>query len=647
MSRSELAHLELLAEVDALVASLHRWADDAPPWLPADKCQALVRRLSERAGSLRVRLESPLIVAMLGGTGVGKSALVNAILGAEVVQTGRQRPTTTRPTIICRPNLSPDLLGIDPSAVELIQRDLPALRELVLVDCPDPDTTEEPPSLEPIDTAHDPTANDAVSHAAQEVAAAEPGSNLARLRAILPKCDVLLVVTTQQKYRSARVAKELTAAACGAHVLFVQTHAEIEDDIRSDWRGILADSHKSEHIFLVDSLRALADAQAGLQPRGEFASLLDCLTRQLAGAAANRIRRVNFLELVTDTLQACRTRIEQGLPAIEQLERIIVEQRNLLGEQLVREMQAELLASRRQWEQRLLAQTASQWGFSPFSLVLRVYQGLGAIVSGVLLSRVRTPAQIAIWGALQGARTWRKHCEEQQAAGNVGQSAANCWTPADLRKSMLIVQGYADDAGLNRETVSPEAFQREAAAAAGNFVGQVSNELDSLISRQAKRHVGWFTRWRYDLLVLGMLVLLLYRLGKNFFYDSWWVENPSPIFGLEFYGSAIFWLILWCLILLWAFFRRLRQGLSGEIDRLAERWRDHAAAAGLFAGIENSCQNVERFHRDLVAMQQHVADLSRQIALPQNAPSPTTPPTTSPGTASLSDLTKTPSSNSY
>ncbi|NLF09250.1 MAG: hypothetical protein GX594_14925, partial [Pirellulaceae bacterium] len=124
MSRSELAHLELLAEVDALVDRLNRWCDEVPDWLPAEKCRALARRLVDRAGSLRVRIDAPLVVATLGGSGVGKSALLNALLGEELLRTGRSRPTTTRPTLICRPNLTPEMLGIDPATVEIIKRDL-------------------------------------------------------------------------------------------------------------------------------------------------------------------------------------------------------------------------------------------------------------------------------------------------------------------------------------------------------------------------------------------------------------------------------------------------------------------------------------------------------------------------------------------
>ena len=182
---------------------------------------------------------------------------------------------------------------------------------------------------------------------------------------------MLLVTATQQKYRSARVAQELTAAACGAEVVFVQTHAEIEDDVRDDWRRVLADLHDRGHLFFVDSLRALACAQAGLQPRGEFAALLDRLTQQMAGAAASRIRRANFLDLAAETLAACREWIDLAMPAVQPLQAAILEQRGQLAAQLVREMRAELLASRRPWEQRLLAQTTSRWGFSPFSLVLR------------------------------------------------------------------------------------------------------------------------------------------------------------------------------------------------------------------------------------------------------------------------------------
>ena len=129
------------------------------------------------------------------------------------------------------------------------------------------------------------------------------------------------------------------------------------------------------------------------------------------------------------------------------------------------------------------------------------------------------------------------------------------------------------------------------------FVARVSAELESLVARLAQHHTGWFTRWRYEILLAAMLGMLLYRLGKNFFYDSWLAEHPLPVYGLEFYVSAGFWLVLWCLLLLWAFCSRLRRGLRGEINRLAAGWQDASAAAGIFARVENDCRGVEHFPR--------------------------------------------------
>jgi len=595
MPRNEFAQLELLSQLDALLERLTRWAQTAPDWRPADTCQAMIRRLQQRLEAMRVRWEAPLVVAMLGGTGTGKSALINALLGAEVVQTGRQRPTTTRPTLICRGDIMPEMLGIDPASVELIVRDLPMLRDLVLVDCPDPDTTEETP---------------------HEAASCETDSNLARLRKILPHCDVLLVTATQQKYRSARVEDELSAAAAGARLVFVQTHADAEDDIRDDWHAVLADQYAAGHIFFFDSLSALADAREGRQPRGEFAQLVDLLLHELAGAAGNRIRRANFLDLLADTLVACRKRLDEATPPLEQAINAIHQQRAILASLLAKQMHAELLASRRPWENRLLGETASRWGFSPFALVLRLYQGLGNWALGALLLRARTPAQIALWGTLEGVHAWRKRRQDRQADRGFDRAVAGCWDQAEIQKAALILDGYATDAGVDRRAIAPPTVTAESESAGANFIARASVDLESLVARLAARHTGWFTRGCYELLFGAMLVCLLFRLAKNFFYDSWLAPGPSPVLGLDFYLTAGFWLLLWCLILLAILTRRLRRRLRREIDRLVADWQSPSAASGLFSHLENQCRRATQFRRNLDALDEQINQLRRQLALP-------------------------------
>ncbi|HEY1920918.1 MAG TPA: GTPase [Streptosporangiaceae bacterium] len=47
---------------------------------------------------------APILVALVGSTGAGKSTLVNSVVGAQVSQTGIRRPTTNSPVLACHPD---------------------------------------------------------------------------------------------------------------------------------------------------------------------------------------------------------------------------------------------------------------------------------------------------------------------------------------------------------------------------------------------------------------------------------------------------------------------------------------------------------------------------------------------------------------
>jgi energy-coupling factor transporter ATP-binding protein EcfA2 len=47
---------------------------------------------------------APLLVALIGSTGAGKSTLVNSVVGSKVSQTGVRRPTTNSPVLACHPD---------------------------------------------------------------------------------------------------------------------------------------------------------------------------------------------------------------------------------------------------------------------------------------------------------------------------------------------------------------------------------------------------------------------------------------------------------------------------------------------------------------------------------------------------------------
>ena len=116
-----------------------------------------------------LEMDRPLLVVILmGGTGVGKSTLLNALAGGAIARASFTRPTTRDPVVYYHESVKPDRL--DPA---LHQCRLGAARpactgEKILVDTPDLDSNDL--------------------------------SNRERLLHVLPVADVVLYVGSQEKY---------------------------------------------------------------------------------------------------------------------------------------------------------------------------------------------------------------------------------------------------------------------------------------------------------------------------------------------------------------------------------------------------------------------------------------------------------------
>ena len=95
--------------------------------------------------ALEERLESKAVIALVGGTGTGKSSLANALCGRpNAVTPGIDRPTTRKATAIVRSLQDPDSLLGRFAAGELDVVPVPetALPDAILVDTPDTDSNE-------------------------------------------------------------------------------------------------------------------------------------------------------------------------------------------------------------------------------------------------------------------------------------------------------------------------------------------------------------------------------------------------------------------------------------------------------------------------------------------------------------------------
>lgn len=582
MSNGELARLQALAQIDELVDRLEEWAEQPVPWRPARQAQALVRRLLDRVDSLRLRLEAPLVVAVFGGSGTGKSTLINALVGLDVTASGRERPTTRRPAVITTSDLDLEPLGLPLDSIDVVRVDSPVLRDVVLVDCPDPDTAE---------ADHD-------------------SGQLDRLHEILPLCDVLLCTSTQQKYRSARVGEVLAMAATGCRVFFVQTHANVNADIRDDWASQLAADFENPELFLIDGLEAFQQQRQGRRPGGDFARLEHLLTSRLAASARLEVRRANLVDLLDDALAACRGEFDSAWPGVNELQQALEEQHERLVGSLAGRLAEELDASRYLWERRLVESVTSDWGFSPFSSLLRLSQGLGGLLASASLLRARSSAQIALLGAWQGGRWLASRSQRREADDRFEQVAVLGIEDAALRESQTVIAGFAETAGLDPEMTelrSIESLRNDAAALQRSFLDEAGTQIEEVIETQAAGSRGWSVRLIYEILLTALLGFLLYRIGRNFFYDT--LVKDAEFLPLEFYLPATAVTLLWAAVLVMAFTRRLKRGLGSAIEQLADDVARHRVAGGPFVKLEQACDEAGRSREQLGLLCEQIREL--------------------------------------
>ncbi len=605
MKHDELARLEMLAEVDDLTARVSQWAERDWPWEPMQRSAALLRRVLGRVEALRIRLEAPLIVAMFGGTGTGKSSLVNALVGSNVAESGRERPTTRRPVLIAHPETDIEALDLPRDEFEIVRNDADLLRDTVIIDCPDPDTTDTDVS----------------------------GSNLDRLRQMLPFCDVLIYTSTQQKYRSARVVDELAEAATGCRLVFVQTHADLDEDIREDWRSHLGERYEVPDVFYVDSLRALEEQRIGHRPAGDMGRLLDLLSRQLASSERISIRRTNVVDLLQAGLARCHGLIEEHWPAMTQLAAALRGQQERLRRRMTEKLEQELMLSRNLWERRLLGSVTTSWGFSPFSSMLRLYNGLGSLLASFTLFRARNTAQVALLGALQGYRWLEGRKEEKTAESTIERVSALGVDDSLLRESQLVIAGHVQEARLDPslalQTTLPE-IRSQAVAVEGDFLDDAGRRIDEVIDELAMRNSSWLVRGLYEVLFLTYVAYVLFRVGVNFFYESF--LDREAILATDFYIPATVFFLLWTGVLVMAFTRRLRRGLTTRIRGLSQELVDRQMDLALFPQLDRACREAAAGRDSLEQLTERAGELQRSIARSTGlgGPRPSVPPTMAP-----------------
>ncbi len=134
-------------EYSTLIQKARGWIESAVAqhWLPRDALPRFDQVERGTPGDLfRDGAARPLVVALFGGTGVGKSSLLNRLAGAEIARAGVERPTSREVTLYAHEAIElADLPAPLLAQVRVHRHALAQRRDVLWIDSPDIDSTEE------------------------------------------------------------------------------------------------------------------------------------------------------------------------------------------------------------------------------------------------------------------------------------------------------------------------------------------------------------------------------------------------------------------------------------------------------------------------------------------------------------------------
>ncbi len=583
------------------VRALAVWVESLPAWPPAASIAELWQEVGPRLTASLDELGRPLVVGVLGGTGTGKSTLVNALAGRDVTEASDvARPTTVRPVVVAAADADLSWFPAKAIGATVVPTDAAAVAEIVLVDCPDPDTQGDtlPADGRP-----------------PQVASGDLG-NRDRLEQILPLCDVLMVVSTAQKYRSFRVARELAAFAPGRPLLFVQTHASRDPDIRDDWKQDLErQGFVVPMIYRVDGLEAFRHVQRGEPVDPAFAELQTAIAGELACRDADRLRRNGGLELAGWFLDRGHERLAPIRGPLDELLRGVSRETQRLEALLVDGIARQLRQARLGWRQLAGRELEQQWQGGAF---------------GWFLQLVR---QVAGW--LPKSRRQLSGLVGRTLAGQVpsltvsdGPAAAAADDPleealglddAEVEQSRSVLAGLARRAAMEAPAIQAARPQQPSEdAAVAMALERAQRWLTTGIRKAAagcrtRLETTWL-RVGLELLFDAVLVAVLARAAWDFFHGRLWLGESRG--GLI--TEAVVWLVLWGLALRQAAIAWAARGVEREIGQLAASLREADLIQPFLADFAASARSADAVLHDHQRQQEAWRSLSATASSSRN-----------------------------
>ncbi len=259
-----------------LQQSLSHWANDAQQagWLSPNAARTLDSTVVATPGSLFSKPNRPLVVGFFGGTGVGKSTLLNRFAGQSIAKATAERPTSRNITLYIHESVAIAHLPKE-FPIQRIEKNTHQnnqYRSVMWIDMPDFDSVEQ--------------------------------SNRELVNQCLPHIDVVIYVVSPERYKDDRGWRLLLEHGEQHAWLFAINHWDKGDERqKEDFLSMLVEAGFSDpHLFCTDS----SGTANGGDDFATFQETVNTLAdQQLVDQLESRgvVQRLKQIRTVTDQLR--------------------------------------------------------------------------------------------------------------------------------------------------------------------------------------------------------------------------------------------------------------------------------------------------------------------------------------------------------
>ena len=499
---------------------MRRWVETAPPWPSLDRAKALWARVSPRLDQLRFDFDRVLVVGVIGGTGTGKSTLLNALVGRRICPAGDvQRPDDAPPRRPC---------------ASRHRYFLPEARRL---------PARSPSSRDSAAGEHDPDRLPRSGYTVpkqRQLAIRQPKSRPASPRPSAMRHAALHrhgpEIQNQTPWPKKSSASPPAARWCSCRPTRRSTPT-------SPPIGSGSSNRKGSTCRTCFASTAKPHWNAPNNPPpcpAEFAQLVDFLHAELPTARAIAFCAPTPPICSPGFSRRCNATSTAHYPALKNSNSPSTASARRLFAMRTRISKTNYAATKASGVHRLLREVTRRWSWGPFTGFLRLLGSARSLLNFFPAIRARGLGPMLVTGGIGMGKAVADRVRQSWSERSWLAAAEMGIDPGDISQSQSVLAGFAHKAGIDVATDPNAGPLLEETAT--RWTQQIESALNQIVERRVAGRAGRLFHGILELLFIALPAVLLWRLGlqlllrtplARFDAAALWSRLPAPIGALD------------------------------------------------------------------------------------------------------------------